>query len=201
MEDRPTDDPSALHELIPLTRRNEQGQLYTRDEDVEEQIKRLLGQAPDTILVQTSVADKASESFLREEVLVYFLRGFQTSGNEQAVTQLSKALLERFPSVTKHRLASLGRDEQDQAYTDVVQEIFSLIFDLSTDRADFLQVKFKKVLMRRAINAFDRYKQRRSYELTGMEGDTAEDEDNSSFRIANVPDPGIGIEERTLVLQ
>ena len=92
--------------------------------------------------------------FLKEESLVYLIRHYFEVGNRQRVNDLSEFLLGRCAKLIYGKLGGLGTDARDDGYAEVVEQLFARILDLESDRGDFLQVRFWKVLERLTVQVF-----------------------------------------------
>jgi RNA polymerase sigma factor (sigma-70 family) len=139
----------------PLTRRNADGEVYRREPSVECQIVQALRLAPCALVGRARLADAAAPGFLKEEAVVYLLRRAHRRGEGRTACDLTGVLLQRCTSVIQRRLGSLGPEALEDAYGDVVAELFGRILDLDSDRGDFAQVRFWVLVERLAIRAFD----------------------------------------------
>jgi len=146
------DDPPIMPE--PLTRRNRAGQPYLRDSDVELQILTSLPLSREDLRRRTAISDRGSPDYLKEECLVYLVRHYHRGGDEQRVRDLSSALLDRTTSIIRKRIRSLGPDALDEGYSQIVTRLFSKILDISTNQADFFQVRFWCGMNRICIQVF-----------------------------------------------
>jgi hypothetical protein len=141
----------------PLTRRNEAGHLYVRPPEVEQQIWAALAGSEQGMIERAKQRDYTASDYLQQETLVYLVRHYCRMGNDTMVNELSAILIAR---CTKHiggRLAILGADHLEDAACDVVASLFSVILDLTSDRADFFQVRFRPALDKLIIGVFRRY--------------------------------------------
>lgn len=150
------DDPHLSVVLEPLTRRNREGQLYVREPDVERQIATALPLRREALLKRAAISDRASPEYLKEECLVYLIRHYRRSGDELRVSDLSAALVRRTTRIIRKHLWSLGPEMLEEGYSEVVTRLFRKILDLSTDTADFFQVRFWFGMQRICIQVFDR---------------------------------------------
>lgn len=141
----------------PLTRRNREGAVYRRDLGVESQIERALALEPARLVDHARLMDRACPEYLQEEALVYLIRVHHQRGERTVVNDLSETLIRRCAKSINHRLQSLGPQAVEDAFRDVIAEVFELILDLASDRGDYLQVRFWVVIKRRTITVFDRY--------------------------------------------
>ena len=138
----------------PLTHRNSAGEVYQRDPAVEEQIRQVRHLAPDALRERAGGRDRASPDYHQEECLVYLIRHYHRAGDSLLVSDLAEILLRRCATLIDRRLRSLGAEAAEEGYNDVVERLFGLILDLSSDRGDFLQVRFWRALEKLAVRAF-----------------------------------------------
>jgi len=191
------DDP--LRRVQPLTDRKG-GARYERDPAVEAAIASVLALSPTALIARAHNRDWKSADFLREEVLVYFIRAYHAAGKQAVVTGLTEALLARCTRWIFRRLRALGLRQQDaqDAYLEVVRVTITAITDLTSGRGDFYQVRFAKVLKLKVLTAYDkqlreveRVEQQVSFNVAA--GSTVEETEDgeigrSGFR-AEVADP------------
>ena len=140
--------------LEPLTRRNADGNVYQRLAIVNRQIQDILELDPEELRSRLEVRDEAASNFLKEESLVYLIRHYRKVGNRESLNDLSECLLTRCAKLIYGKLGGLGIDARDDGYAEVVEELFSKILDLDSNRGDFLQVRFWVVLQRITVQVF-----------------------------------------------
>lgn len=141
----------------PLTRRRSDGVPLQRSPHVEAQIVVALALAPQELIPRATLKDSQATDYLQEETLVYVIRAYHRLGDRVVVNALSAALLRRCNRLTRKELRALGRREAEEAYQEVIRQLFERILDLDSDRGDFLQVRFWMVLKRLTISVFRRY--------------------------------------------
>jgi hypothetical protein len=141
--------------LAPLTRRNRDGDLYLREPRVERQIAGAVTVPGAELRRRMAIADRDSSAYLVEETLVYLLRHYRLAGDEQTVSDIAEALVRRITPITRKYLSSLGPDALEEGYSEVVTRMSGEILDLSTDRADFYQVRFWVRIKRICIQVFN----------------------------------------------
>jgi len=125
-----------------LTHRTRTGEIYRRPPEVEAQIKELLLVSPGEIEQRITITDTLAPDFVREEALVYLIRAYKQSGDLSMVNSVCSALLQRMARRTMIRLSTLGPDRAEDGYGAVVEKLFKRILNFTSDRGDFLQVKF-----------------------------------------------------------
>jgi DNA-directed RNA polymerase specialized sigma24 family protein len=190
MNQTTTDDtPSAL------TRQTRAGQPVRRPRGVEAQIKELLPLPAGVIDQRIKVTDSQASDFVCEEALVYLIRSNRQRGDLRIVNTLTEALLRRIGRRTHNMLSSLGRDRAAEAKSAVVEELFRRILDLTTDRGDFLQVRFwqahKGIVIDVTRQQLREIQQVEEWPVEEEEGedDNGDDESNSAglLQSADVP--------------
>ena len=148
------DDPHLTVMLEPLTRRNRGGQVYAREPDVERQIAMALPLSRDSLRARAAISDRQSPDYVKEECLIYLVRHYHRSGDEARVSDLCAAIVGRVTPMIRKHLWSLGPEALDEGYSDVVTRLFGKVLDLSTDRADFFQVRFWVAMKKLCIRVF-----------------------------------------------
>jgi len=152
--ERMTADRNAAWAPDPLTHKNAAGDAYKRTEVVDRQIRVAVHLDWLDLETRVEVADESSPDWLSPECLVYLIRFYARSGERRWVSHLSQALLQRCARWIRNRVRSLGKDAEDEAFADVVEQLFSRILDRDSDRGDFLQVRFWVALERLAVQAY-----------------------------------------------
>lgn len=146
-------------EARPLTkRRQKDGTLYQRPREIERQLAEALPLARDDLIQRAEIDDQSSAGYLKEECLVYLIRAHLETGDHQLVDRLVETLLRRCATRIASRLRSLAPEDADDAYQDVVEELFIRIFDLDGDRSDYLQVRFGSGLKALTVDVYKRYR-------------------------------------------
>ena len=138
----------------PLTRRNASGEVYQRLPAVDRQIEEALALDLEELRNRLEVRDKESPAFLKEEALVCLIRHYHGTGNRMFVNNLAECLLTRCATWIDGKLRGLRADLKDDGNSSVVAEVFDKILDQSSDRGDFLQVRFWRALEKVTVNVF-----------------------------------------------
>ena len=138
----------------PLTRRNANGQVYQRLAVVDRQIEEALGLDDEELRSRLAVRDKESPTFLKEESVVYLIRHHHAVGNRECVNDLTECLLKRCATWINDKLSGLRTDLREDGNAGVVAEVFARILDLTSDRGDFLQVRFWMGIQRITVDVF-----------------------------------------------
>ena len=147
-------DSSCLSQPQPLTRRNADGEVYQRLAAVDRQIKEAIGLDHEELRRCLEVSDDDPSAFLKEESLVYLIRHYHKAGNQEFVNDLAECLLKRCATWIDGNLGSLREGLRGDGNSSVVAEVFDRILDLTSDRGDFLQVRFWVVLKRITVDVF-----------------------------------------------
>ena len=139
----------------PLTHRNADGEVYQRLPAVNRQIKEALGLVDhEELRSRLEVHDEDSPAFLKEESLVYLIRYYHGEGNGDFVNELAECLLTRCATWIDGKLRRLRAALREDGNSSVVAEAFDRILDQSSDRGDFLQVRFWVVLEKITVDVF-----------------------------------------------
>ncbi len=150
------DTPHVSIALDPLTRTNRAGDVYVRTPQVEGQITEALAMAPEAMRSSLAIDQPGAPDFLSEECLVYLLRHYVQHGDSARVNDLAAVLLRRCTPFIRKHLRTLGPDALKEGHFEIVTRLFRRILDVSTNEADFLQVRFWVVMKRLCIQEFKR---------------------------------------------
>lgn len=199
-----------------LTRRNTQGEVYRRTEEVEKQIRSALLLKPPAMLERAQIGAYKAPNYLQEECLVYMIREYKSRGERRVVEELSGIMIRRCSKYINEGVRNLRSEDKgdservDDAFSDVVKKLFDQILDLKSDRGDFLQVRFWPVVDKLRIGAFNQYLEdlHRAEEavtwdsVAGYEGPSEEGEEqgNRKRRVSGSEPPqeaGLSAEQRT----
>ena len=176
----------------PLTRCNRAGVPYQRTPEVISQIEATIELSPAQLIHRAQTSDKQSSNYLKEEVLVYYIREYYQDGQEDIVNELAIVLLKRCGKYVRSWLRALSSSVIDEACNDVIADLFHGILDLQKDHGDYLQVRFWHRLKRLKIDVFRRYSTRAANEKTTDNFSTLE----SSFSEASEEGADLVFEER-----
>lgn len=197
---------SQRSQVRPLTRCNSEGVPYQRDAEVTSQIESALELPPARLVQQAQITDEQSSDYLREEVLVYFIRECYRDGREDIVRDLVEVFLRRCGKRIYSKLRQLGPEASREAYNDIIAKLFERILDLEGDRGDFLQIRFWMAVKRLRITVYRSYITRARNEknvdnfstlehsLSGADGE----EDDLVFE-EKVPSTDLSVEEHVLL--
>jgi hypothetical protein len=196
----------ASVQVQPLTRRNSAGAVYQRIASVQSQIEAALRLTSSQLIERARISDDQAPDYFQEECLVYLIREFHRRGDESAVSDLAEILLRRCKNMIYGRLQRLGLQAVDDAFCDVIRDLFTPILDLESDRGDFLQVRFGHVLKKLTIGVYNQYvrgiKKEAEYTvpLSSVAGNEPEGDDDmrNGIQLDDVADPSISMEQRLL---
>jgi RNA polymerase sigma factor (sigma-70 family) len=160
----------------------------------------------DEVLRRAVEEDRSTESSLGSECLVFLIRHFHRAGDSDAVKRVARTLITRSkPQIRKwlpHTLFTDG-DARRQAVDSVIGELFTVLLDLDTDKADFYQAAFGRGVKTLALRAFNRIRveQRRSANSVsvGDPGEGSDDESEGDFVYTPV-DPDALPDQRVMLL-
>ncbi len=154
----------GTRQVTPLTKRRQDGTLYTRRADVEAALTTLIERPREEILTALKVRDAISRLYVQSECIVYLIRSTRNDNDESYFNELFRELMRRLasalPRVTGER-AELIQNVHAADARDHVRDLF--IAKLSEDRIepgsalDYFEVMFsdaiaalRKTSMRRA---------------------------------------------------
>lgn len=194
-----------LH-IQPLTHCTKDGKLYRRSAIVDSQIESALALATVHLVDRARSPDHHSSDHLQEEYIVYLIREYMRKDQDSIVNDLSQILFRRCAKFINSRLQSLGPDIVEEAFHDVIQEMFIQISDLDSNRSDFLQVRFWDALKTLVITTFNRYQNKLEEakntvplsSLAGYETDTDDSNNRTFVPLEDVVDSSLTMERRLL---
>lgn len=145
-------------ELIPITQRNKDGELYQRSPEVESQIREALTLDRKRLFERANQKDYGSDDYFQPESLVYLIRAFCIGGEVESADKLMIALIDR----CKKRIDTILRKLLAQRYIDecfeeVIDEIIGQIYDTNSDKSNFAETKFWVWLDGRICNVRRKY--------------------------------------------
>ena len=130
-------------ELIPITLRNKDDELYERSPEVESQIREALTLDRKRLIERANQKDYGSDDYFPPECLVYLIRAYRRNGESEIAEKLLDALIDR----CKKKIDSTLRDllspyYVNECFQEVIDEVIVQLFDGNTDKADFAQIRF-----------------------------------------------------------
>ena len=149
------DDPPLTATLEPLTCRNRDGDPYVREAHIERQIAGALALPREALRTRMDVTDRVSPAYVNEECLVYLLRYHLRRRDEGTVNDIAAELVRRSTCIIRKYLRSLGPEALEEGNSEVVTRLFRKILDVSSNKADFFQVRFWFAMKRICIQVFD----------------------------------------------
>jgi hypothetical protein len=193
-------------QVQPLTHCNSAGDVYQRTAIVHSQIETALTLTFSQLVGRARIAERHSPDYFQDECLVYLIREFHRRGDERIVNVLSGILISRCKNMIYGRLQALGQRFVDDAFNDVILDLFSPILDVGSDRGDFLQVRFGRVLQRLIIGVYNRYvrgmkkESENTVPLSSTVGSESEGDDDirNSVQLDDIADPTSTMEQHLL---
>lgn len=191
----------------PLTRKNSEGEVYERTEEVERQISAALTMEPGPLIARAQVRDYKAHGYLREECLVYMVREYLRRGKMWVVKRLLQILVSRSVKFVNKKLQALDPQDVDDAFNTVFKKLCDQVRALDSDRGDFLQVRFWVVLGQLATSTFSEHLEevnrvKSQSPISSLPGYESESEDELESRTAtssgNEQDPSISVEDLVL---
>lgn len=159
---------SALGTTVPpLTKQKPDGTTYTRREDVEDALERLVGLPRSDVIAALKIRDARSPLYVQSECIVHLIRATRTDNNQTYFGELYRELMRRITAVLP-RVEGERVDTSENVHAadarDRVRDLFNE--KLSVDRAeagsglDYFEVMFadaiaalRKTAMRRATRS------------------------------------------------
>jgi len=168
------DDASSPPVIEPLTR-SAKGGILARSPVVEAQMASALPLPPAQLKARATLADRGNPAYLQEECLVGLIRHFAKTNDRARINAIAEPLLMRCEGFTRQRLIGLGENAFEDGHAQIIADLFRRILDLSSDRDDFLQVKFWVRFERLTVDEFRRQlrllrRQRRESPLSVLPG-------------------------------
>jgi hypothetical protein len=198
--------------IEPLSHVTRSGRAYHRTREVDAQIASALRLPPSELTARAKIRDRDAPEFLKEECLVYFIRLHHRAADFDTVNALSQVLLERCARWITRRFRALGLDKQDalMAYQQLVSEMIDAIIDPESDRGEFLQVRFWRVLRCRVLNVYDAWLRASKREaqhdsLTGSVGGSSDFDEDARDRkqlgehLGSGEDVALDLEHREMI--
>lgn len=182
--------------IRPLTHRNNDGEVYERTDEVIGQIRAALALEPEPMLKRALIRSYEAPGYLREECLIYLVREYLRKGAASIAKRLSEILCRRCAKSVNERLRALGSRYVDDAFNDVLKEMFERINDLENDRGDYFQVRFWVALKGLTIRTFGRYvkkiereKREQKWIRIGADPASGSGEDDAPDPLASAEEP------------
>lgn len=158
-----------------------------REEQVEQQVLRLLGTDSRAIWGQVLQKDRYAPDWIQEEALVCLLRIWLRTGAREEAWRVAEVLIERVGGflnrqisvwhLSQHHAEECIRDVQDTLLLDLFQE---------GEKAEFYEVRFWLCLKRRFLNTVQKY--RRIKEVEVHPNDYASTEQEGEDALLRMPD-------------
>lgn len=164
----------------PLRKRRDDGSLYQRRRNVEEELEQLEKLTLPDVLAREREAEQRGEAAVSSEALVYLLRREAREGNSQGpgVDGLISVLIKRTETILMRHISGAFDELQREAICHaVIDRLIDEITDAS-DKADYAEVNFNDWLKHNRIDACRKQKRKdtRTEQLGDAMADLAEDE-------------------------
>lgn len=160
-------------ELIPITQRNKEGELYQRSPEVESQIREALTLDRKRLIERAIKKDYGADDYFQEECLVYLIRAFRIGGETEVADSLMIALIDRCKKKIDTILRKLlSQHYINECFEEVIDEIIGQIYDTNSDKSNFAESKFWVWLNGRVCNVRRKY---HKYQKEDSKADKAED--------------------------
>ncbi len=152
----PDDEPRLAGLPEPLTRRNSDGAVYARAPAVERELTDLLRLSREGAAARTALAEPDQLGYVSEESLVHLIRHYLRRDDTTALNDVAARLIHRYTAMVRRYLGTLGANAVEEGHSEITKWLFTALLDLTSDRADFLEVRFWTVLKTRCIKEFNR---------------------------------------------
>lgn len=145
-------------ELIPTTQRNKDGELYQRSPEIESQIREALTLDRKRLFERANQKDYGTDDYFQPECLVYLIRAFRISGELELADKLMVALIDRCKKKIDTILRKLLTQHYiNECFEEAIDEIIGQIYDISSGRSNFAEIKFWLWLEGRVCNVRRKY--------------------------------------------
>lgn len=130
-------------ELIPITQRNKDGELYQRSPEVESQIRDALTLDRKRLIERINQKDYGSHEYVQPECLVYLIRAFRICGEWEFADKMMIALIDRCKKKIDTILRKLLTQHYiDECFEEVIDEIIGQIYDMNSDKSNYGEIRF-----------------------------------------------------------
>jgi RNA polymerase sigma factor (sigma-70 family) len=145
-------------ELIPITQRNKDGELYQRSPEVESQIREALTLDRKKLIERANQKDYGSDDYFQEECLIYLIRAFRIGGDAEVADKLIIALIDRCKKKIDTILRRLlSQHYIDECFEEAIDEIIGQIYDVNSNKSNFAETKFWLWLEGKVCNVRRKY--------------------------------------------
>lgn len=145
-------------ELIPITKRNKDGELYKRSPEVESQIREALTLDRKRLVERANQKDYGADDYFQPECLVYLIRAFRIDEEPELADSLMIALIDGCKKKIDTILRKLlSQHYIDECFEEVIAEIIGQIYDVNSDKSNFAESRFWLWLQARVCNVRRKY--------------------------------------------
>lgn len=177
----------------PLVRVRKDGTPYSREPEVEAQVRRLSSMGKRARREQlVPQSERRRREAAREETLVYFLREYARRGDTETAWEIADWLVQRVAGHVRRELARwrLTPDAADDCARDLFATLLAALFD-DSPAGEFWEVRFWVCLDRRLWNLAEKRQQTLDSEWRRSDG-SDEDGDEGTDPLSRLPDPRPG---------
>ncbi len=171
-------------ELKPLTRRKTSGDIQTRFSGVEDFIKEIIELDWNEFIERLKITVQDHPQFIKEEVIVFFLRAALSSGKTFEADRLTEILFKRVEKrIERYARKFIPHYYFEDAVGEMLSDLFIKICDLDSDKADFAQVRFWKYLKRLCGDRIRKYQRQKKVDKKSLFIDEVNPETGQAFDI------------------
>lgn len=154
----------------PLTKRNSNGELYTRPPDIEKSISIAITQDLKTLTHRIKCLDKNSPEYIPTEALVHLIRNAVHARNQDSIGSLLPALLKRCEKLLQHKISG-NYSNADFIREEILSEL-SLLFAKDQaercEKLDYFEVRFNNAFKALRISFLRKFKTTQKEQATEM---------------------------------
>lgn len=126
--------------IKPLTKVSKDGEVYSRPQEVVENIASALGLGLDAIRARLKEDDANADGYLKSECLVYLFREARDKGDDAMFNLIATALLSRCETI----LLSKRSNTSVRLHDDILAEFACLLANESSQQLDYYECRFNR---------------------------------------------------------
>lgn len=183
--------PMLTPPVVALRLTNAQGERYMRIAAVQTQLEELV--ALNTRAAQEAriaLPDQDAMTYVRAESVAYFVRECHRKHDRSAGDWLAVRTLERCEGFILRHLYGLHGEEQNDACSTVVEQMFRSLFDLEHPQGEYYQVYFWSKLKRQCVDAYRTGAHAARHAMVHVTHGRVGEDSNEMGPLDLVPDPG-----------
>lgn len=170
----------------PLTKQKPDGTTYTRREDVEDALERLVGLPRSEIIAALKIRDARSRLYVQSECIVYLIRATRSDNDQAYFGELYRELMRRITAVlprVEGERAGMSENVHAADARDRVRDLFNE--KVSVDRKEAgSDLDYYEVMFADAIAALRKTAMRRATRLAARTERIEADDDGSEPSLA-----------------